>query len=250
MTRVEIIIISTAAFFGAFAPLFVRADDVTAILAKVDANLTRVNDQSYTGEIQVFRGGKAIKSLKFTVKLKGLKMKLVRFTEPGDVRGMSVLTTKEGHMYVYLPSYQRVRRIASHVRNQGFMGTDLSPDDFGAASLSEGWSAVVKSDDSEKWMLVLKPESGNESSYSKMVVTVLKSYGGVSKIDYYNGEGRLIKTQVRESWKSFGEITVPTIFTVTDHGTGSKTVMRFLDCKVNAGLPESAFTKRALLRGE
>lgn len=250
MARSEIAAVSIMAVFLIFAPGVAKADEVADVLAKVDSNLTKVSDQSYTGEIQVIRGGKSIKSLKFTVKLKGLKMKLVRFTDPGDVRGMSVLTTDDGLMYVYLPSYQRVRRIASHVRNQGFMGTDMSPDDFGTAALSVGWSAVIQSQDAEKWVLSLKPASGNESSYSKMIVTVIKSNNAVSKIEYYSQEGKLLKTQVREEVKSFGQITVPTLFTVTDHTTGSKTVMRLFDCKVNTGIQDSAFTSRALLRGE
>lgn len=223
---------------------------VTDILKKVDENLVKVEDQQYKGEIQVVRDGKTTKTLEFDVKLKGLQMKLVKFTAPGDVRGMTVLTTEQGHMYVYLPSYKRVRRVASHVRNQGFMGTDFSPEDMGTASLSEGWDATLQSEDKEKWVLQLTPKSGTETTFSKIQATVLKKYGGVSELIYYNSQGKAIKKQSRDEWKTFGPITMPTFFTAHDLRTGSKTLMRFRDCKVNTGVSAKAFTKRAIMRAD
>jgi hypothetical protein len=38
--------------------------------------------------------------------------------------------------------------------------------------------------------------------------------------------------------------------TFKDHRTGSQTVLRFLGCTVNQGIPDSAFTTRALTRGD
>ncbi|MDJ0762559.1 MAG: outer membrane lipoprotein-sorting protein [Myxococcota bacterium] len=226
----------------------IAGDKVADILAKVDANLTKVEDQSYDGNIEVIKEGKTTKSLKFKVKLKGLAMKLVRFTAPGDVRGMTILTTAQGHMYIYLPSYKRVRRVAAHVRNQGFMGTDLSPEDMGTAALSTGWGGEIEREDEVAWVLNLRPKPGNETTFSKVRVTVLKKYSGVSRLEYFSAKGYIIKTQDRDAWKTFGAITLPTRFEIQDLRTGSKTVMHLLDCQVNTGIPESAFTKRAIMR--
>ena len=90
-----------------------KADEASEILSQLDRNLTLVKDQAYDAELQVIRDGKVQKTLMFNVKLKGLAMKLIRFTAPGDVKGMAVLTTADNLMYVYLPSYQRVRRVAA-----------------------------------------------------------------------------------------------------------------------------------------
>ena len=227
------------------------ADEVEDLLAKVDSNLTSVKDQTYKAELEVIRDGKSIKTLKFTAKLKGLVQKVVKFTAPGDVRGMSLLTTSDGFMYVYLPSYKRVRRVAAHVRHQGFMGTDISPDEMAAAAISEGWHArIISQNDDKVWVLELKPKTGNETTYSKQIVTVSKEHEGVEKVESYNSEGKLVKTQIRTEWKSFGVIHIPTVFTYTDERTGSKTIIRFLDCEVNKGIPDSAFTKRALMRAD
>lgn len=226
------------------------AGEVEDVVAKADSNLTDVKDQTYKAEIEVIRDGKIIKTLKFTAKLKGLTMKVVNFTAPGDVRGMSLLTTADGFMYVYLPSYKRVRRVAAHVRHQGFMGTDISPDEMASGALSEGWHVKIVSQDDKVWVLELKPRAGNETSYSRQLVTVSKEHEGVEKVESYNSEGKLVKTQTRTKWKSFGVIYIPTVFTYIDERTGSKTILRFLDCEVNKGIPDSAFTNRALMRGD
>ncbi|MCP4674306.1 MAG: outer membrane lipoprotein-sorting protein [Deltaproteobacteria bacterium] len=237
--------------FSVFVTRFASADEVAEILAKVDATLTKVTDQRYSGEMEIMNDGKVTKTLKFNVMLKGLHMKIVRFTAPGDVRGMTVLTTAKGHMYVYLPSYKRVRRVASHVRNQGFMGSDISPEDMGAASLSVGWTGTLisgKEDTEDTWVLDLKPKSGNPTTYSKLRIEVLKKYGGVSKLEYFNAEGKVVKTQVRSEWKTYGPITLPTLFNVKDERSSSVTVLRFSGCKVNTGISDRAFTKRAIMR--
>jgi outer membrane lipoprotein-sorting protein len=226
------------------------ADEVDDILARVDANLTMVRDQTYNGEIEVIRGGEVTKRMEFEVKLKGLKKKLVKFTAPGDVRGMAVLTTEDDLMYVYMPSYRRVRRVASHVRNQGFMGTDFSPEEMSNAALSLGWQGKILEDDDDEWVLELVPKPGNTTSYSKMRVTVLKSVYAAVKLECFDARGELVKTQTRSEWETLGQITLPTLYTVEDHRTGSQSVMRLLDCRVNQGIPDSAFTKRALVRAD
>ncbi|MBW2276041.1 MAG: outer membrane lipoprotein-sorting protein [Deltaproteobacteria bacterium] len=226
----------------------VTADEVDDILGRVDANLTMVRDQTYTGEIEVIRGDEVTKRMEFVVKLKGLRKKLVKFTAPGDVRGMAVLTTEDNLMYVYMPAYRRVRRVASHVRNQGFMGTDFSPEEMSNAALSLGWQGKILEDNEEDWVLELVPKQGHETVYSKMRVTVLKTIYAAVKLESFGPRGELIKTETRSEWSSLGQITLPTLFTVEDHRTGSKSVMRLLDCKVNQGIPDSAFTKRALIR--
>lgn len=227
-----------------------RAENISEILAKVDDNLTKVDDQTYDAEVLVIRDGKTVKHLKFSVKMKGLNMKLVKFTAPGDMKGLTALTTENGNMYVYLPSYRRVRRIAAHVRNQGFMGTDMTADDMGTSALSINWNATILNQDKEKWVLDLFPKPENKTAYKKVRATVLKKYEGVSKLEYFNEQDKVVRTQVRENWKTFGPITLPTLFTVNDLLTGSKTEMRFFDCKVNTGIPQSAFTKRAILRAD
>ncbi|MDD5307014.1 MAG: outer membrane lipoprotein-sorting protein [Deltaproteobacteria bacterium] len=226
------------------------ADEAQDILVKTDATLTKVKDQTYQAELKVLKDGKVVKSMNFTAKLKGLHMKLVRFTAPGDVKDMTVLTTVDDAMYVYIPSFQRVRRVAAHVRNAGFMGTDFSPEELGSAALSVGWNAKMVSQDNDKWVLDLTPKPGTETTCSKMRVEVLKKVTSVASITYFDGQGKAVKTQIREGWKNFGAVTIPARIVVTDLRTGSRSEIVFTGATVNTGLSDDAFTKRAILRAD
>jgi outer membrane lipoprotein-sorting protein len=219
------------------------------ILTKVDENLTKVEDSIYDGVITVVRNGKVTKKIEFNVRVKGIIMKLVKFTAPGDIRGMMMLTTENNMMYVYLPSHKRVRRVANHVLNQGFMGTDISPDDMASSSFSKGWNAAITKEDDDQWILSLKPKAGRQTTYASVRLTVKKSHGQVTKLEYFSEQGKHVKTQTRSVFKMFGHVIAPTIFEFKNVLTGTKTIMEFTDLKVNNGIPKSAFTKRAILRG-
>ena len=226
------------------------------ILKLVDDNLLKMEDSTYTVDLTVERSKKVIKTMKFEVKLKGLVKKHITFLAPGDLAGTSIVTTEDRVTYIYMPAYRKVRRVASHVNNQGFMGTDVSGEELGTAALSDGWAASIVNETEQHWTLKLVPEAGTETTYAKMIVTVSKKWGGVEKIESYNADGKKVKTQERFKWESFTDrtgkvtITMPTEFVFTDHLTGSKTRMTFLDCKVNQNVPDSLFTRRALMRGK
>jgi outer membrane lipoprotein-sorting protein len=226
------------------------ADEVADILAKADNTLTAVKDQTYVADLQVVQEGKTVKTLAFTARLKGLRMKTIRFTAPGDLRGMTILTTEDNAMYVYIPSFQRVRRVAAHVRNQGFMGTDFSPEEFGNTALSKDWDGKMVGQDAQKWVIDLVPKAGNETTFAKQRIEVSKKHYGVTRIDYYDAAGKVAKVQIREDFKTFGAITTPMKITVKDNRTGSMSQIQFSSCTINTGLSDEEFTKRSILRAD
>src|SRR6056297_3947227 len=64
---------------------------------------------------------------------KGDNKSLFQFLSPADVEGTSFLTlTEDGkeNMWLFLPAIGNVRKIASHMRNGSFMGTDFTYNDI------------------------------------------------------------------------------------------------------------------------
>jgi len=53
---------------------------------------------------------------------------VLKFTAPADIRNLGFLSLADDKMYLYLPAFDRVRRIASHARKESFAGSDLSHD--------------------------------------------------------------------------------------------------------------------------
>jgi len=235
---------------AAVLPRAASAKSVEEILKGLDINFTSIKDAIYDAEMVAYRDQSEVKRIKFSIQVKGLVMKRLKFTYPGDINGMMMLTTAQGNVYVFLPSYNRVRRVATHVRNQGFMGTDISPDDMNSSTYSGLWDVKIVSEDAENWILDAVPRKGVETSYSKQRLTVRKDIIAATKIDYFDANGVHVKTQLRDKFDSFGPGYMPKLYTFKNLKTGTWTVMRFLNCRVNTGIPDSAFTKRAILRAD
>ena len=61
--------------------------------------------------------------------MKGEK-RLTEFTDPPEMKGMRILILSPTRMYIYLPAYKKVRRVASHVSAQGLLGPAFASDDL------------------------------------------------------------------------------------------------------------------------
>ena len=55
---------------------------------------------------------------------------------------MKILTRAAQDMYVYLPAFKKVRRLASHVKEQGFMGTAFGHEEMSLVRLARSSRAT------------------------------------------------------------------------------------------------------------
>ncbi|NIM57731.1 MAG: outer membrane lipoprotein-sorting protein, partial [Candidatus Aminicenantes bacterium] len=62
---------------------------------------------------------------------KGSEKRMIKFLSPADQKGIAFLDLPNDMMYLYLPAFKKVRRIAAHIKNQKFAGTDMTYDDLG-----------------------------------------------------------------------------------------------------------------------
>ena len=91
-----------------------------ALLEALDKRHNHYPTQKWTFEMVIQPPSGAKRSVKFAVQQKGSK-RLVRFLEPGSVKGMSVLS-KGTKMYVFSPQTENVRLVATSARRQTLLG--------------------------------------------------------------------------------------------------------------------------------
>jgi len=195
------------------------------------------------------RGGDKI--IKFTLYNKGTK-RLLKFTYPGDVRGQMVLMQSKDEMYIYLPAYRRVRRLAGHVRNQGFMGSDLSLDDVSIGSWSKDYTTTFVKQDAKYWYLSLKKKAGRNPPYPRLKMRVLRKIHEPDKIEYMSRSGRALRTQTLTDWYCQGNSIMCAAKTIlmVDHRRGNhKTYLYEVESRFNVGISNRKFTIRYLMRG-
>ena len=219
------------------------------VLATVDQNANATTDFTASVTAKTTAPGKGDKEMAFQLyTAKGKR--LVAFSAPGDMKGTRVLVLSRTQMYVWLPAYNKVRRVASHVSDQGFMGTSFSDADMSTSVFSEVYEATLKSEDEATWTLELPRKAGEKSPYAKLEMTVRKDIGLPVEIKYFNDRGQHVKTETRGDYHCGQEACIPGTLTMVDHSRGelSTTLTQAVE-SINGGLSEDVFSQRTLQRG-
>lgn len=229
---------------GAMAQEKLTADE---ILGKMDQKINGHTDQEMSVKLTVYDTDGSTKEYLFTIQQKGNSKRLVRFTS-GEVKGMAILAENQERVYVYLPGYKKVRRVASHNMNQSLVGSDLSNSDMATASYPEVYTPALDHEDADYWYLKLTPKKPEDSAYAWAIIKIGKKDYLQWQTDYYNAAGEMVKRFKADKAKLFPGMTDAwhSWIEYSDPRTGHRTTLDVLDLKVDQGLKDSMFTTRQL----
>ncbi|MFH1130299.1 MAG: outer membrane lipoprotein-sorting protein [Pseudomonadota bacterium] len=234
----------------AFMPRMVLADPKgEEVMKKLDAAQVRAEDQIILFEMVV--NDPSGKSRRVTMKVhnKG-ERRLVEFLAPGDVKGMKVLTLFRENMYVYLPAYRKIRRIANHARDQTIIGSDYTYDDMATATYGGLYTTKFLSEDKDHWKILATLKPGKTAPYEKIQFTINKGKKYPTELLFYNKKGAHVKTETRVNYDCKGEVCVAKIMKMVDHTRNNHwTTIELQNWEVNTGYSENVFSLRNLARG-
>jgi hypothetical protein len=217
-----------------------------AALGKVDVAINRAKTQYLEYEATVKSPDKPDRKVELAVWLKG-EMRLSEFLGPADVKGTKVLILSPTQMYVYLPAYKKVRRIASHVTDQGFMGMHFSQDDLSITHYGKYYDAAIAKQDDKTIDFVLTAKKDTKPPYPKIELKVEKERNLPLEMRYYGESGKLLKTETRGAYACEKDVCAPSELTMTDHGkAGAMTRLARRKWKVNESMSDELFSKRNL----
>jgi outer membrane lipoprotein-sorting protein len=244
-TLVRTAVVLTAAALVSTPTSAVRADPAgEKILAALDAAINQAKTLSFDYEIVNKEAGKDERTMAMKVLLKGEK-RYSEFSSPADMKGTKVLILSSTQMYVYLPAFGKVRRIASHTKDQGFLGLTFSQDDMATTSYSPLYAAALASDAPDKVVLNLTPK-GAESAYAKIELTLTKDHMVPAQFKYFNADGTNVKTETRSNYTCEGSICTPGEIKMTDNVKGAWTKLIAKTRKINTDISDDVFTQRNL----
>ena len=219
------------------------------ILGEIDATVNQWTDQFFTYEMIDKKPGSTERRLGLELYMKGEK-RVTEFTAPADVKGTRILILSPTRMYVYLPAYKKVRRVASHVKAAGFMGTTYASDDLAIDTYVDKYFVTLVAEDDSAWVLDLVRRPKAEVAYPHLRLTASKEKKLPTKVEYFDDDGKHIKTERRGDYRCQGTVCVPFRMQMEDlRSPGHVTQIVSRDWKVNSNIPESVFTRRFLLRG-
>jgi len=227
------------------------AADANTIMAEADAAMNRADDQTITWQIVNMKpGAKEPENMLFVSQVKKTKT-LTSFDEPANLKGTRVLVLARSQMYIYLPQYQKVRRIASHVTKQGFMGTSFSQADMNS-SFGDVYDATLVSEADGQAVLELKAKPDSDAPYAKAMVTIDTEMDHPLELKYFNDKGENVKTEKRTEYECNDEhnVCLAGVMRMEDHTRSAWTELRRKGWELNSGLSDDVFTTRNLQRGE
>ena len=218
------------------------------ILEKVDDVINAPKDQDLRIKlILIDKKGKE-KIREMSMLQKGSDKRMVKFLSPADQRGIAFLSLPGDIMYLYLPAFKKVRRIASHVKNTKFAGTDFTYEDMEAIRYSEKYIPELLEKEENHFILQLKPREGVKTDYSKLIMWVRMDNFCPTKIEYYNKGDKIYKIMTREKIEKVNGYWISKESEMEDLKAEHKTKMIIVDVKFDSGLSDDKFTKRYLSR--
>ncbi|MBT3303060.1 MAG: outer membrane lipoprotein-sorting protein [Bacteroidetes bacterium] len=232
--------------FLAFA-FILHAQTAEDILKKHDAVTFAPKDQQTELTISVIDKKGNTKTRKASMLQKGRNMRLTRFTYPASQAGIGFLSLPNDIMYIYLPAYGKERRIASHVKNQTFAGTDFSYDDMESVPLSDKYNAKLIKTTDTYYYLELIPINPKKSEYSKAILVINKSNYTGKQTTYYNKGGVMFK-QLKSVVEKQGQYWVAISAEMNNLLKNHKTTMNITKAVFDSGLSDDEFTVRKLVQ--
>lgn len=190
------------------------------------------------------------------------------FSAPDSVKGTAFLAItrpdREADQWLFLPEYQRARRIGGAVRKQGFVGTDFTYHDLDLLAAMPSWTEADAAaalegettlDGTPCFVIALTPRRA-DIGYARIVLWLGKEDLVARQVEFFEeapasgwiGSGaatptrRLKQGDVRRA----GAIPVAYRAEVETPSAGSKTTVTFGEVTFDRGLPDELFTQPAM----
>jgi outer membrane lipoprotein-sorting protein len=224
------------------------ANDGAAILRRVDATMNAPRDQRMQTTLKLIEKSGTVRERSLIMLQKGADRRLVRFLSPADQKGIAVLSLPAGELWLYLPAFKKAKRIASHVKNGSFAGTDFSYSDMEAKNYAETHDVSYVRAEGGSDVIELRPRPAAEADYARIVMTVDRASNVPTTIEYYDAKGAAYKRLESRSVEKSGAYWIAREREMTDLRTGHRSVFAVTSVQFDTGIKDDEFTVRSLER--
>lgn len=226
---------------------------VDQILDSVEAN-----EQSQTSRVEMTQtvhkanGSKSVSELVSYSADKGDKA-MMEYVKPARIQGMKILQLNDGDdIWSYFPRTKRVRKIASHQKNQSVNGSDFSYEDMNTGDRREDYSSKLLGEENKAgvacYKIEMKPKAETKTSYSKMVMWVEKGKWLPVVTEYYDEYNELWKILTISNVTKIGKYWSPGHIEMKNVQKGTRTVMTQNKTEYDIDVDMNMFTERYLSR--
>ena len=230
------------------ATVSLAAQDGAAILEKVDAVLKAPKDMTAVEKMILVETGGSQKLRDIKIYQKGSGLRLVRFLSPADVRGVGFLRLADNRLYLYMPAFRKVRRIASSVKNENFMGTDFSYEDMSRGKYAKDYAAELLPEKNGQYVLELRPRPGAGVGYGKLILYADKENYVTRKVEYYDRADSQEKVMTVDEVEKIKGYWIGRRMEMHSLKSDHRTVLELSEVDFDRDLADDFFSERNLKR--
>ena len=179
------------------------------------------------------------------------------FDSPKDVQGTAFLSFSHAleadEQWLYLPALKRVKRISSANKSGPFMGSEFAFEDLSSSEIEKFSYEYLRDEtlDGRACFVVRSIPQYESSGYKFRDAWIDKEHYRLTKVDFYDRKGSLLKTLTQSGYKQYlNKYWRAEMFTMVNHQTKKSTELRWKDYAFQVGLSDADFNRNSLMRSK
>jgi hypothetical protein len=179
---------------------------------------------------------------------------LVRFTEPPELRGVTLLSINEPGLserqWIYTPATDRVRSVAPRERSEKFAGSDFTYEDIAERSLDDFTYQLLPAEDiidNHKTIKIMaSPVTPERSQYKYIYYWVAQDVPCILHAEMYDQEGHKVREMHATGLRKEKEIWGARRTEMRSVLAGTRSLLTIDEVHLNTGLDAKMFDPEAL----
>lgn len=228
-----------------------RGQDMGEIIRKADERFRGTSSKSnLTMIIKRSSWSREISMKSWTL---GNDYSMIYITAPAKEEGQ-VFLKRKNEMWNWIPTIERMIKIPPSMMMQSWMGSDFTNDDLvNESSLVEDYENELLKMDTIRgfncYKIKLIPKTDAPVVWGKIIMWVSKEEFYWLRGEYYDEEGKLVKTEILSEIKKMDDRKLPTrLEMIPADEEGHKTILIFNDMEFNIDIDQSFFSQQNMRR--
>lgn len=184
---------------------------------------------------------------------KGTELSLVLITSPAKEQGQTFLKINND-MWNWNPQISRMIKLPTSMLSQGWMGSDYTNDDLlNQRSIVVDYThkfigeEMISGEQCHK--IELLPTEDAPVVWGKVIMWISKKDYLSLKVEYYDEDGYLVKSEIGKDLKTISGRYIPTTFElIPADEEGNKTVVTIQEVQFNLPIEDSFFSQQNMKR--
>ncbi len=179
---------------------------------------------------------------------------LVRFSDPAELRGVTLLSINQpgtsDRQWIYTPATERLRSVSPRERSEHFVASDFTYEDIAEHALDDFMYQLMPPEDTienhKTYKILATPVAPDRSQYKFIYYWVAQDVPCILHMEMYDAEGRKVREMHAGGLRKESGIWGARKTEMRSSLEGTKSVLTIDEIHLNTGLDTTQFTPESL----